>query len=112
MKLSEFIDQHEDELLDFPEKPDEESYEYCRMIPCYTEPNGYSEKSGFLDEEYESDLRHWEIECEKVRDKCILRDSDLCLIDTSGNEITDLDEIRKRLECEVVKVDGFDVWVA
>ena len=112
MKLREFIEQHEDELLDFPEKPVKESYWYYRMIPCYSDPTDFHEEFGFLHEQYEDDLFNWETECDVVREECYLRDSDLCLIETDGTEITDFEEIRKRLEREIVKVDGFDVWVA
>ena len=112
MKLYEFIEQHEEELLDLPQMPEREDYEYCRFVGSYSDPYGYVEESGFCAEEYDYDMLRWEIESEKVRSEYVFRDSDLCLIDIDGNEITDWDEIRKRLEYDVVKVDGFDVWVA
>ncbi|MBR6314758.1 MAG: hypothetical protein IKR49_09025, partial [Clostridia bacterium] len=78
MTLHDFILEHADDLLDLPEEPKPEEFEYCRFVNDPGAWYGYHEECGFNEEAYEEALLDWERECERIYDEIDLNDmSDL-----------------------------------
>ena len=115
MTLKEYIWEHADELLDLPEEPDREEFEFCRFVNDPAAWYGYHEECGFNDEAYEEALSDWERACDRVYDEFEFDDWSEIYLVVDGAEIEDYDEIRTYLDRQVERVDktaGYGIWIA
>lgn len=112
MTLHDFILEHADDLLDLPEEPDREDFEFCRFVNAPGAWYGYREESGFDEEAYEEAYRDWERECERIYDELEFYDGSDLYIFVNGETIEDFDEMRAYLDRQIEKTEGYSVWVA
>ena len=112
MTLHDFILEHADDLLDLPEEPDREDFEFCRFVNAPGAWYGYREESGFDEEAYEEAYRDWEIECERIYAEVEFNDMSDLYIFVDGETIEDFDEMRAYLDRQIEKTEGYSVWVA
>ena len=113
MTLREFIYEHGDDLLvDLPEEPQPEDFEYCHFVYSGWSPYGYREECGYDEEGYEEAYREWELECERIYDELEFYDGSDLYIFVDGSMIEDFDEMRAYLDRQVEKAEGYDVWIA
>lgn len=112
MTLQDFILAHAEDLLDLPEEPKPEEFEFCRFVYSGWSPCGYREESGFDEEAYEEALRDWETECERIYEELEFNDGSDLYIWVDGTQIEDFDEMRAYLDRQIAKTEGYSVWVA
>ena len=112
MTLHDFILEHADDLLDLPEEPQREDFEFCRFVNAPGAWYGYREESGFDEEAYEEAYSDWEIECERIYDEIEFDDGSDLYIFVDGETIEDFDEMRAYLDRQIEKTEGYSVWVA
>ena len=112
MTLHDFILEHADDLLDLPEEPQREDFEFCRFVNAPGAWYGYREESGFDEEAYEEAYRDWERECERIYDEIEFYDGSDLYIFVDGETIEDFDEMRAYLDRQIEKTEGYSVWVA
>lgn len=112
MTLHDFILEHADDLLDLPEEPQREDFEFCRFVNAPGAWYGYREESGFDEEAYEEAYREWERECERIYDELEFYDGSDLYIFVDGTAIEDFDEMRAYLDRQIEKTEGYSVWVA
>ena len=112
MTLHDFILEHAEELLNLPEEPDREDFEFCRFVNAPGAWYGYREESGFDEEAYEEAYSDWERECERIYDEIEFYDGSDLYIFVDGTAIEDFDEMRAYLDRQIEKTEGYSVWVA
>ena len=112
MTLHDFILEHAEDLLDLPEEPQREGFEFCRFVSAPGAWYGYREESGFDEEAYEEACREWELECERIYDELEFYDGSDLYIFVDGETIEDFDEMRAYLDRQIEKTEGYSVWVA
>lgn len=112
MTLHDFILNHAEDLLDLPEEPSREDFEFSRFFSAPGSWYGYREEGGFDEDAYEEAYRDWELECERIIDELEFDDSNDLYLIVDGETIEDFDEMLAYLDRQIAKTEGYSVWVA